>query len=178
METVVRQEGPREAEDLLPLVYEDLRRLAAAKMAQENAGQTLQPTALVHEAWLRLSAENHGWANRRQFFAAAAEAMRRILIERARQRQRVRHGGGLHRTTLDELDLAVTTNEDLLLAVHEALDRLAGVDGVGAELIKLRFFAGLSNVEAAEVLGLSERTAKRTWAYARAWLYEEIRRGG
>lgn len=178
METAVRQDGPREAEDLLPLVYEDLRRLAVAKMAQENAGQTLQPTALVHEAWLRISAENHQWANRRQFFAAAAEAMRRILIERARQRQRVRHGGGLHKTTLDELDLAVTTNEDLLLLVHEALDRLAVEDAVGAELIKLRFFAGLSNVEAAEVLGLSERTAKRTWAYARAWLYEEIRRGG
>jgi len=176
METVIRQDGPREAEDLLPLVYEDLRRLAAAKMAQENAGQTLQPTALVHEAWLRISAENHGWANRRQFFAAAAEAMRRILIERARQRQRVRHGGGLHKTTLDELDLAESTNEDLLLVVHEALDRLAVLEPSGAELIKLRFFAGLSNVEAAEILGLSERTAKRTWAYARAWLYEEIRR--
>lgn len=164
------------AHDLLPLVYEDLRRVAAAKMAAENAGQTLQPTALVHEAWLRLSAENHPWANRRHFFAAAAEAMRRILIERARKRQRVRHGGGIRQTTLDELDLATTTNPDLLLVVHEALDRLAKEDSVGAELIKLRFFAGLSNAEAAEVLGLSERTGKRAWAYARAWLYEEIRR--
>lgn len=165
-----------EADQLLPLVYNDLRQLAAQKMAQEKAGQTLQPTALVHEAWLRLSSENHPWANRRQFFAAAAEAMRRILIERARQRQRVRHGGGLRQTTLDELDLAETTNEDLLLVVHEALDKLAAQDPVGAELIKLRFFVGLSNVEAARVLGLSERTGKRAWAFARAWLYEEIRR--
>jgi RNA polymerase sigma factor (TIGR02999 family) len=145
-------------------------------MAQERPGQTLQATALVHEAWLRLSGEGHLWANRSQFFAAAAEAMRRILIDRARRRQRVRRGGGLRRTTIDELDLAETTNEDLLLVVNEALDRLENHDPCGAELIKLRFFAGLTNVEAAEILGLSERTAKRAWAYARAWLYEEIRR--
>lgn len=167
---------PQAADQVLPLVYEELRRLAAAKMAQESPGQTLQPTALVHEAWLRLAGENHSWANRRQFFSAAAEAMRRILIERARQRGRVRHGGGLQRASLDELDLAVTTDGDLLLLVSESLDRLAQHDAAGAELIKLRFFAGLSNVEAAETLGLSERTAKRTWAYARAWLYEEIQR--
>lgn len=167
---------PRAGDQLLPLVYEELRRLAAGKMAQEASGQTLQPTALVHEAWLRLAGENHSWANRRQFFSAAAEAMRRILIERARQRGRVRHGGGLRRAPIEELDLAITTDDDLLLLVSESLDRLAQQDKVGAELIKLRFFAGLSNLEAAELLGLSERTAKRTWAYARAWLYEEIQR--
>lgn len=164
------------AEELLALVYPELRRLAAARMAHEPAGQTLQPTELVHEAWLRISMENHPWANRKHFFAAAAEAMRRILIERARRRQRIKHGGELRRTTIDQLDLAETTNVELLLVVNEALDRLTATDPVGAELIKLRFFAGLSNVEAAEALGLSERTAKRAWAYARAWLYEEIRR--
>lgn len=167
---------PQAADRLLPLVYEELRRLAAAKMAREDSAQTLQPTALVHEAWLRLSGENHGWANRRQFFSAAAEAMRRILIERARQRGRVRHGGGLQRASLDGLDLAAETDDGLLVLVSESLDRLAQQDAPSAELIKLRFFAGLSNVEAAEVLGFSERTAKRTWAYARAWLYEEIQR--
>jgi RNA polymerase sigma factor (TIGR02999 family) len=164
------------AEELLALVYPELRRLAAARVVRELHGQTLQPTELVHEAWLRISRENHPWANRKHFFAAAAEAMRRILIERARRRQRDKHGGGLRRTTIEELDLAETSNDDLLLAVHDALDRLAVVDPTGAELIKLRFFAGLSNVEAAEALGLAERTAKRAWAYARAWLYEEIRR--
>jgi RNA polymerase sigma factor (TIGR02999 family) len=163
------------AEKLLPLVYEELRRLAAHKMSLEAAGQTLQPTALVHEAWLRLVGENHSWENRRHFFSAAAEAMRRILIERARQRQRLRHGGELHRTTLDELDLAITANDDTVLLVNDALEKLVQQDPVGAELIKLRFFAGLTNVEAAKALGLAERTAKRTWAYARAWLYEEIR---
>lgn len=172
----IGQGNPQAAAELLPLVYEELRRLAAAKMAGEQPGHTLQATALVHEAWLRVSKENHSWSGRRQFFSAAAEAMRRILIERARQRQRVRHGGGLQKISIDELDLAENTNEDLLLLVNESLDRLARQDPAGAELIKLRFFAGLSNVEAAEVLGLSERTAKRTWAYARAWLYETIRR--
>ena len=167
---------PRAADQLLPLVYEELRKLAAARMAQEPAGHTLQPTALVHEAWLRLAGENHPWAGRRQFFAAAAEAMRRILIERARQRGRMRHGGGLRRAAFEELDLAVTADDEVLLRVHEALEGLARHDAAGAELIKLRFFAGFSNVEAAEILGLPERTAKRTWAYARAWLYEEIRR--
>lgn len=167
---------PQAAEQLLPLVYEELRRLAAARMAQEAPGLTLQPTALVHEAWLRLVGEDHPWANRRQFFTAAAEAMRRILIDRARKRGRVRHGGALQRASLDVLDLAAETDDELLLQVSEALDRLAQQDAIGAELIKLRFFVGLSNVEAAGMLGLSERTAKRTWAYARAWLYEEIQR--
>ena len=170
------EEGDVQAADqLLPLVYEELRRLAAFKMANEAAGQTLQPTALVHEAWLRLVGENHPWENRGHFFSAAAEAMRRILIERARRRQRVRHGGELHRTSFNELDLAITTDDDTVLLVNEALEKLTREDPTGAELIKLRFFVGLTNVEAAEVLGLSERTAKRTWAYARAWLYEEIK---
>lgn len=163
------------AERLLPVVYEELRRLAAFKMASEAAGQTLQPTALVHEAWLRLVGENHSWENRRHFFSAAAEAMRRILIERARQRQRLKHGGDLHKTTLDELDMAITADDHTVLLVNEALEKLAQQDATSAELIKLRFFAGLTNVEAAEVLGIAERSAKRTWAYARAWLYEEIK---
>lgn len=171
-----QQGDPRAAGELLPLVYEELRQLAAVKMAQEHPGQTLQATALVHEAWMRISGEDHSWSNRRQFFSAAAEAMRRILIERARRRQRIRHGGGLLKVSIDELDLAENTNENLLLLVNESLDRLALQDATGAELIKLRFFTGLSNVEAAELLGLPERTAKRTWAYARAWLYEEIQR--
>ena len=170
------EQGDRHApEQLLPLVYEELRRLAAHKMANEAAGQTLQPTALVHEAWLRLVGEDHPWENRRHFFSAAAEAMRRILIDRARRRHRIKRGGGLHRTTLNELDLAITEDDQTLLLVNEALEKLNQVDSVGAELIRLRFFAGLTNVEAAELLGLAERTAKRTWAYARAWLYEEIK---
>jgi len=173
---VVDNGDPRAAEQLLPLIYEELRRLAAARMAQEAPGQTLQPTALVHEAWLRLVGENHTWAGRQQFFSAAAEAMRRILIERARRHDRIRHGGGLQRASLDALDLAISTDDDLLVLVSDSLDQLARQDAISAELVKLRFFAGLSNVEAAEILGLSERTAKRTWAYARAWLYEEIQR--
>lgn len=168
---------PEAAEELLPLVYEELRRIAAAKMAHEAPGQTLQPTALVHEAWLRLVGQaDQSWQNRRHFFSAAAEAMRRILIERARRRRRQKHGGGLHRVDVDELDLATTADDETLLLVNEALDKLNAVDPVGAELIRLRFFAGLSNVDAAELINLPERTAKRTWAYARAWLYEEIRR--
>jgi RNA polymerase sigma factor (TIGR02999 family) len=166
------------AEELLPLVYAELRRLAAHRMSQEAAGHTLQPTALVHEAWLRLAGEEiDRWAGRAQFFAAAAEAMRRILIERARAKARLKRGGEWRRVDLETLDLAVATDDPLLLAVHEALDRLAAVEPTGAALIKLRFFAGLSNVEAAKTLGLSERTAKRTWACARAWLHEELTKG-
>ncbi len=165
-----------EVTDLMPLVYPALRRLAVARMAGEAPGQTLQPTALVHEAWIRLAGENHAWANRRQFYAAAAEAMRRILIERARRAGRVRHGGGLRRTSLDDLDLATEADGDTVQLVGEALDRLAEHDPDGAELIRLRFFAGLSNVEAAALMGLSERTAKRVWTYARGWLHEELQR--
>jgi RNA polymerase sigma factor (TIGR02999 family) len=173
----VQQGHPKAAEELLPLVYEELRKLAAAKMANERPGQTLQPTALVHEAWLRLTGnENQEWNNRGHFFAAAAEAMRRILVENARRKQRVKHGGEMQRVDLAALDVAIITHDEHLLAVDEALDKLAAHDPLGAQLIKLRFFAGLPNVEAARVLGIPERTAKRTWAYARAWLSEELKR--
>ena len=163
------------ASRILPLVYDELRRLAAAKLAHEQPGQTLQPTALVHDAWLRLGGDSQPhWENRAHFFGAAAEAMRRILIDNARRKQRDKHGGGLHRVNWENLDVAITTGSEILLAVDAALERLAGHDPIGARLIQLRFFAGLSNVEAARVIGLSERTAKRTWAYARAWLHKEL----
>ena len=167
---------PKAPNELLPLVYEELRKLAAHKMACEAPGQTLQPTALVHEAWLRLvgSAEQ-AWNSRGHFFAAAAEAMRRILVEKARRKGRRKHGGELQRVDFSELDVASAESDDAVLAVNEALDKLAGHDPVGAELIKLRFFAGLSNADAAKALGLAERTGKRTWAYARAWLHEELK---
>lgn len=167
----------KDAGDLLPLVYEELRKLAAARLAQEPSGQTLQPTALVHEAWLRIVASPGAqWNSRGHFFAAAAEAMRRILVDNARRKHRDRHGGGLRRVELATLDLAQTTNDENLLAVDEALAKLAAIDPVGANLIKLRFFIGLPNAEAARLLDLPERTAKRTWAYARAWLREELRK--
>lgn len=163
------------AAKVIPLVYNELRGLAAAKMAHEKPGQTLQPTALVHEAWLRLGGDAQPeWQNRAHFFGAAAEAMRRILVERARHRHRIRHGGGLQRVDWEKVDLAFTAGDEVVLAVHEALGRLAQHDSVGARLIELRFFAGLSNVEAARMLGLAERTAKRNWAYARAWLQKEL----
>jgi RNA polymerase sigma factor (TIGR02999 family) len=173
----IAQGDPKAAEELLPLVYEELRKLAAQKMAAEPPGQTLQPTALVHEVWLRLGGKPGAKsANQAHFFAAAAEAMRRILVENARRKRRLKHGGGQRRVDLDRLDVAITSDNDHLLAVDEALDKLAAQDAPAADLIKLRFFAGLSNVEAAQLLGLPERTAKRTWAYARAWLYEELKR--
>ena len=173
----VQQGNANAADELLPLVYEELRKLAAARMVNEAESHTLQPTALVHEAWLRLVGhEAPAFQNRAHFFGAAAEAMRRILIERARKRNRERHGGDLQRVDFERLDVANPEDDTTLLAVSEALDRLAEHDPEGAELIKLRFFAGMPNIEAARVLGLSERTAKRTWAYARAWLYEELKR--
>ena len=162
------------ANKLLALVYDELRKLAAHKMARERPGQTLQATALVHEAWLNMGGENPQWQNRAHFFGAAAEAMRRILIDNARRKQRNKHGGGLQRVHWENLDVAITTDGETLLAVDAALGRLAQHDPTGARLIELRFFAGLSNVDAARVLGLSERTAKRTWAYARAWLHKEL----
>ncbi len=172
----IAQGDSKAAEELLPVVYEELRRLAARKMANELPGQTLQPTALVHEAWLRLGGKPGAqFANQAHFFAASAEAMRRILVENARRKRRLKHGGGQRRIDLDILDVAITSDDDHLLAVDEALDKLAARDPVAADLIKLRFFAGLPNVEAARLLGLPERTAKRTWAYARAWLYEELK---
>lgn len=165
------------ANRLLPLVYEELRRLAAQKMARESPGQTLQATALVHEAWLRLGGDRQAtWQNRAHFFAAAAGAMRHILIDNARRKNALRHGGQAERVhlDLDSLELAAGMDDGQLLALHEALDGLAAHDIVKAELVKLRFFAGLTMIEAAKVLGLSEPTAKRHWAYARAWLYREI----
>ena len=172
----IQQGDANATEQLLPLVYEELRKLAAHKMANEVPGQTLQPTALVHEAYLRLvGAKDRQWNSRGHFFAAAAEAMRRILVENARRKQRVKHGGAMQRIDLTTLDVAIITHDEHLLAVNEALDKLAARDPLGAELIKLRFFAGLSNVDAARMLGIPERTAKRTWAYARAWLYEELK---
>lgn len=165
------------ADQLLAIVYEELRALASQKMARENSGQTLQATALVHEAWLRLGGDKQpAWENRAHFFAAAAEAMRRILVDNARRKNAERHGGKCERITLDGLDPAVVVDDEQLLAVHEALDRLAKHDAVKTELVKLKFFAGLTTEEAAKVLGISEPTAKRYWAYARAWLFREITR--
>jgi RNA polymerase sigma factor (TIGR02999 family) len=159
------------AGELLPLVYEELRQLAAHKMAQEAAGQTLQPTALVHEAYLRLVGQEHEahWDNRGHFFAAAAEAMRRILVENARRKKRDRHGGGRRRVELPDLPAAEQEPEDLL-ALDDALARLAGEDSAAAEVVKLRLYTGLSVEEAAEALGLSRAHAYRHWTYARAWL--------
>lgn len=165
------------AEELFPLVYDELRRLAAHLMAKEPPGQTLQPTALVHEAWLRLVGDAEAsFQSRGHFFAAAAEAMRRILIERARQKKSLKRGAGLERLNLDEADIAIHTDDDTLVLVDEALEKLAQEDPDAAKLIKLRFFAGMTNEEAGRALGISERTAKRYWTFARAWLYDEIRR--
>ena len=178
--TAVQNGEPRAAERLLPLVYEELRKLAAQKLARERPGQTLQATALVHEAWLRLAGpDQHTWNGRGHFFGAAAEAMRRILIDQARRKLALRHGGGLARVDADATGAAGIAapegNDDELLAVHDALDRLAARDPRKAELVKLRYFVGLSIEETAEALGVSTGTAKRDWAYARAWLHREIR---
>jgi len=165
------------AQDLLPVVYDELRRLAAYRMAHEPPGQTLQPTALVHEAWLRLVGGESGqrWQNRAHFFAAAAEAMRRILIDNARRKHALRHGGGQERVNVETAEIAAPGSDDELLEVHEALERFAQIDPTKAGLVKLRYFVGLTIPEAAQVLGISEPTAKRWWTYARAWLYREIR---
>ena len=166
------------ADELLPLVYQELRKLAAAKMGREAAAHTLQPTALVHEAWLRLGGDAQPpWQNRAHFFAAAAEAMRRILIDRARRRKAQRHGGDLQRLNADDLELAGDVNraDDQLLAVHDALDKFAAEDPRKAELVKLRYFAGLTLEEAANAMGIPEGTAKRWWTYSRARLYRELR---
>jgi RNA polymerase sigma factor (TIGR02999 family) len=164
------------AEQLLPLVYGELRKLAAAKMSREAPGLTLQPTALVHEAWLRLGGDDQPtWQNRAHFFGAAAEAMRRILIDAARRRAARRHGGGLERVNLDDIELgAEVENDDQLLAINEALEKLAALDPKKAELVKLRYFVGLNHAEAAAALGIAEPTAKRWWAYSRAWLFDEL----
>jgi len=178
LERVARNE-PAASAELLPLVYEELRRLAAYRMSRDVSGQTLQPTALVHEAYLRLIdvPEPQAWDGRGHFFAAAAEAMRRILVENARRKMRLKRGGDLDRVALEGLDIASNAEDGQVLAVSESLDRLAVHDPEAAELIKLRFFVGLPNIEAAALLKIPERTAKRRWAYARAWLLEDLRRG-
>jgi RNA polymerase sigma factor (TIGR02999 family) len=167
---------PKAAGELLDLLYDELRKLATSKMAQEAPGHTLQPTALVHEAWLRLiGASNRKFENRAHFFSAAAEAMRRILIDRARRKMTVRHGGQCERVDLDELELAVEQTDEQLLAVHEVLDKFSREHPAQAEVVKLRYFAGMTNEEVAQVLGVSVATVKNYWTFARAWLFQEIR---
>jgi RNA polymerase sigma factor (TIGR02999 family) len=169
------QGDPHAAAELLPLVYDELRRLAAQRLAQEAPGQTLEATALVHEAYLRLVGDRRdAWDNRRHFFAAAAEAMRRILVERARRKRRVRHGGGKRRIDLEAACSLVQPPSDDLLALDEALSRLAALNATRADVVKLRFFAGLTMAEVAQALGLSLPTAERYWAFARTWLYAEL----
>jgi RNA polymerase sigma factor (TIGR02999 family) len=163
------------AEELLSLVYDELRRIAAAKMAGESAGHTLQPTALVHEAWLRLrESDQEAWKNRAHFFSACAEAMRRILVEHARRKRSLKRGGGAAVVALEESALVLAAPPDELLAVHEALHTLEKEDSSAAELVKLRYFVGMTMQETADSLGLSKRTAENLWTYARAWLHREI----
>jgi RNA polymerase sigma factor (TIGR02999 family) len=174
--SAIEQGDPQAASQLLPLVYDELRKLAAAKMAQEAPGQTLQATALVHEAYLRMVDKDDAqhWNSRGHFFAAAAEAMRRILIERARRYHRVRHGEGIKRIPLEESCSVAGTPNDDLLALDEALNKLAAMDHIRAELVKLRFFAGLTMPEVAQSLNISLTTAERHWKFARVWLYAEL----
>lgn len=172
----IEQGDSAAAEQLLPLVYDELRKLAAARMAQENPGQTLQATALVHEAYLRLVGPEDGqhWENRGHFFAAAAEAMRRILVENARRKNRLKRGGELNRLELDDVPIVASGIHEDLEALDAALDRLKAVDPQAVELVHLRYFVGTSNAEAAEILGISPRTADRVWSFARAWLHQEV----
>ena len=173
----VQQGDLQAADELIPLVYQELRRLAAVKMAQQPPGQTLQATALVHEAWLKLAGSPSApWQGREHFFRAAAEAMRQILIDRARAKQRVKRGAGQIRVNLDDIDLAAEVEPDTLLLIDEALQTLAREHPEKAALVKLRFFVGLSIEESAEALGVSETTVKRQWTHARAWLFREITR--
>jgi RNA polymerase sigma factor (TIGR02999 family) len=172
----IEQGDPKAADELLPLVYGELRKLAASRMANEAPNQTLQPTALVHEAWLRLVGSTEPkFENRAHFFAAAAEAMRRILIDKARRKKAICHGGDQQRVDIENVEIASLADDDELLAVNEALDKLAAQNKVEAELVKLRYFVGMTLEEAAEVLGISARTADNYWAHARAWLFREIK---
>ena len=175
----IEQGDPSAAEQLLPLVYDELRLLAAQRLAHEQPGQTLQATALVHEAYLRLvgAGQFQRWDSRRHFFAAVAEAMRRILIDRARDRRRLKRGGTWRRLRLDEIDLSVAEPPDELPALDEALQKLAKEDPLSAELVKLRFFAGLTLEDAAATLNIARRTADRYWAFARSWLFDELSKG-
>jgi RNA polymerase sigma factor (TIGR02999 family) len=177
--SAVDQGDPQAAEQLLPLVYDELRKLAAQKLVNEKPGQTLQATALVHDAYIKLvgGVQSPRWDSRGHFFAAAAEAMRRILVDNARRKQRVKHGGGRERIGLDDAALAIEGPSDDLLALDDALARLDQEDHVKAELVKLRYFAGLTLEEAGRMLGVSAATADRQWAFARAWLYRELGRG-
>lgn len=175
LDAIVRGEK-HASEQLLPLIYHELRRLAASKLAQEPPGQTLEATALVHDAYIRLvdSEEEQKWTHRGHFFAAAAEAMRRILVEKARRKHRVKHGGGQQPVELDDERLVCSVPSDQIVAVDEALERFGQEDPEKAQLVKLRFFAGLNIEEAAEVMGISRATASRHWTYARAWLYNAV----
>jgi len=168
---------PSDGRDLLPVLYEELRKLARHKLAQEPSGQTLQATALVHEAWLRLGGDRQPkWQNEAHFFAAAAQAMRRILLDRARRRKALRRGGDAQRVSMEFVELATVADDDQLLALDAALSRFAEHDPSKAELVRLRFYVGLTIPEAARMLGLTPTTAKRHWAYARAWLFREMQR--
>jgi len=168
---------PKAAEELLPLVYDELRRLAAHKMTNERPGQTLQATALVHEAWLRVAgSDRQQWRGRGHFFSAAAEAMRRILVDNARRKHRIRHGGGLERVPLDAIDLPIAQNDEKCLRVNEYLEQLGKEDPQKAEIVKLRVFAGLGVAEIAALLGCSGKTVQRHWNFAKAWLSREMRR--
>ena len=171
----IEQGDANAAEELLPLVYEELRRLASQKMSQEAPGHTLQATALVHEAYIRLVGPNApSWSSRAHFFAAAAEAMRRILIENARRKQRLKRGADRRKVDLDDIDIAIEGPSIDLIALDEALSKLAKEDPSAADLVKMRFFAGLTLDQVAAVMGISRRTADRNWAYAKAWLYQQI----
>jgi RNA polymerase sigma factor (TIGR02999 family) len=177
--TAIEQGDPQAAEQLLPLVYDELRQLAAQRLANEAPGQTLQATALVHEAYLRLVGvdKEQQWDSRRHFFAAATEAMRRVLLDRARDKKRQKRGGGLRKVDLDSINIAIDTPFEDLHAVDEALEMLAAKDPLCAELVKLRFYAGLTQGEASAALGIARRTGDKYWAFARAWLFQHLRQG-
>jgi RNA polymerase sigma factor (TIGR02999 family) len=169
---------PKAADELLPLVYEELRHLAAKKMAREKPGQTVQATALVHEAYIRLvDSKAHNWNSRTNFFVAAAEAMRRILIENARRKQRLKRGGDHEKVDFDDVDLAIEEPAEDIVALDEALEKLSLEDPLKATLVKLRYFAGLTTTQAANMLGISQATAERYWSYARVWLFYELKKG-